>query len=142
MWQSPKIVRVDTLTGANAQSSQGGDITRVPRVQLTVQPSYGFAVGDEAKARIYGTFFTIGRRFQDASNLSRLPAYSSVDLGASIEVQGLELRGSVNNVFDVVGLTEGNARAAVIGTWTGVLDATVGRSIFGRNFSVALTTRW
>lgn len=141
MWQDPKIIRVDTLTGVDAQSSQGGDITRVPRVQLTVQPSYGFDVGD-AKARIYGTFFTIGRRFQDASNLSRLPAYSAVDLGASIEVEGLELRGSVNNVFDVVGLTEGNARAAVIGGGTGALDATVGRSIFGRNFTVALTKRW
>lgn len=141
MWQDPKIVRVDTLTGVNAQSSQGGDITRVPRVQLTVQFSYGFDVG-AAKARLYGTFFTIGRRFQDASNLSRLPAYSSVDLGASVEIDGLELRGAVNNVFDVVGLTEGNARAAVIGTGTGVLDATVGRSIFGRNFTVALTKRW
>ncbi len=141
MWQDPKIIRVDTLTGANAQSSQGGDITRVPRVQLTVQPSYAFALGD-AQARLYGTFFTIGRRFQDASNLSRLPAYSSVDLGASIETGGLELRASVNNVFDVVGLTEGNARAAVIGSGTGVLDATVGRSIFGRNFTVALTRRW
>ncbi len=141
MWQDPRIVRVDTLTGANAQSSQGGEITRVPRIQLTVQPSYAFAVGN-AQARLYGTFFTIGRRFQDASNLSRLPAYSSVDLGASIEVDGLELRGSVNNVFDVVGLTEGNARAAVIGSGTGVLDATVGRSIFGRNFTVALTKRW
>ncbi|WP_332908737.1 TonB-dependent receptor [Sphingomonas mollis] len=141
MWQDPKIVRVDTLTGANAQSSQGGEITRVPRVQLTVQPSYAVEIGD-AKARIYGTFFTIGRRFQDASNLSRLPAYSSVDLGASVEVDGLELRGTVNNVFDVVGLTEGNARAAVIGSGTGVLDATVGRSIFGRNFTVALTKRW
>ena len=141
MWQDPKIVRVDTLTGVNAQSSQGGDITRVPRVQLTVQPSYDFDIG-AARARLYGTFFTIGRRFQDASNLSRLPAYSSVDLGASITVDGLELRGSVNNVFDVVGLTEGNARAAVIGTGTGVLNATVGRSIFGRNFTVALTKRW
>lgn len=141
MWQDPKIVRVDTLTGVDAQSSKGGEITRVPRVQLTVQPSYAFVVGD-AKARLYGTFFTIGRRFQDASNLSRLPAYSSVDLGASIEVDGLELRGSVSNVFDVVGLTEGNSRAAVIGSGTGVLDATVGRSIFGRNFTVALTKRW
>ena len=88
MWQNPKIVRVDTLTGVNAQSSEGGDITRVPRVQLTVQPTYSFEAGD-AKVRLYGTFFTIGRRFQDASNLSRLPAYSSVDLGASVEIEGL-----------------------------------------------------
>ncbi len=140
MWQNPKIISVDTLTGTNAQSSQGGDIARVPRVQLTVTPSYAVDFG-EAKARLYGSFYTIGRRFQDASNLSRLPAYSSVDLGASIEVSGLEVRGQVSNLFDVVGLTEGNARAATIGTG-GVADATVGRSIFGRNFTVSLTKRW
>ncbi len=140
MWQNPKIISVDTLTGTNAQSSQGGDIARVPRVQLTVTPSYAVDLG-EAKARLYGSFYTIGRRFQDASNLSRLPAYSSVDLGASIEVSGLEVRGQVSNLFDVVGLTEGNARAATIGTG-GVADATVGRSIFGRNFTVSLTKRW
>ncbi len=140
MWQNPKIISVDTLTGTNAQSSQGGDIARVPRVQLTVTPSYAVDLG-EAKARLYGSFYKIGRRFQDASNLSRLPAYSSVDLGASIEISGLEVRGQVSNLFDVVGLTEGNARAATIGTG-GVADATVGRSIFGRNFTVSLTKRW
>ena len=141
MLQDPKINSVTTLTGSSAASSQGGDITRVPRAQLSVQPTYHFDVGG-AHASVYGTFFTIGRRFQDASNLSRLPAYSTLDLGASVEVHGFEVRGAVNNVFNRTGLTEGNARAPVIGSGTGVLDATVGRSIFGRNFTLSLTKRW
>ncbi len=141
MLQDPKINNVITLTGNNAASSRGGDITRVPRVQLSVQPTYSFEVGG-TRASVYGTFFTIGRRFQDASNLSRLPAYSTVDLGASIELHGFELRGAVNNMFNAIGLTEGNARAPVIGSGTGILDATVGRSIFGRNFTLSLTKRF
>lgn len=141
MLQDPKIISVTTLTGAVAASSQGGDITRVPRAQLSIMPTYHFEIAG-TKASVYGNFFTIGRRFQDASNLSRLPAYSTLDLGASVEIRGFELRGAVNNVTNAVGLTEGNARAPVIGSGTGVLDATVGRSIFGRNFTVSLMKRW
>lgn len=141
MLQNPKIIAVDTLTGLDAQSSRGGDIPRVPRVQFTVQPSYAFTAGG-LKTRIFADVFTIGRRYQDFSNLSRLPAYTSVDFGASIVTgNGIELHGVVNNVFDVVGLTEGNARAAALAAGP-VSDATVGRSIFGRNFTLSLTRRW
>jgi hypothetical protein len=38
-------------------------------------------------------------------------------------------------------LTEGNARAAVLGTGT-VGDATVGRSIFGRNFTPSIEKKF
>src|SRR3546814_16744118 len=94
------------------------------------------------KARVFSRFFTIGRRFQDASNLSRLPAYSSFDLGASIATaNGFELRGLISNVGNVVGLTEGNARSAAVLAGS-VADASVGRSIFGRNFTLSLTKRW
>lgn len=141
MIQDPKIVTVQTLTGLDAQSSKGGDIPRVPRYQVTVTPAYSFDVGG-AKARLFANIFTIGRRYQDFSNLSRLPGYTSFDLGASlVTTNGIELRGVVDNVANVVGLTEGNARAAGIGFGT-VADATVGRSIFGRTFTLSLTKRW
>lgn len=141
MIQKPIYTRVETLTGLDASSTKGGDVARVPRFQLSVEPSYRFEVGS-VSARVFSTFFTIGRRFQDASNLSRLPAYSSVDVGASIaSANGFELRGLVSNVFNVVGLTEGNARAAAVQAGS-VADASVGRSIFGRNFTLSLTKRW
>lgn len=141
MLQKPTYTSVQTLTGLDASSTKGGDVARIPRFQLTVEPSYGFDVGS-LKARVFTTFFHIGRRFQDASNLSRLPAYSTFDIGASlISANGFELRGVVSNVGDVVGLTEGNARAATVLAGS-VADATVGRSIFGRNFTLSLTKRW
>lgn len=141
MVQNPKIVTVQTLTGLDAQSSQGGDIPRVPRYQFTVTPAYSFVVHD-IKTRVFANVYTIGRRFQDCSNLSRLPAYTTFDLGASlVTAKGFELRGVVDNVGNVVGLTEGNARAAAIAAGS-VADATVGRSIFGRTFTLSLTKRW
>jgi outer membrane receptor protein involved in Fe transport len=141
MIQKPIYTSVRTLTGLDASSTKGGDVARVPRFQLTVEPSYRFDVGS-LQARVFTTFFTVGRRFQDASNLSRLPAYSSFDVGASlVSTHGFELRGVVSNVGNVVGLTEGNARAAAVLAGP-VADATVGRSIFGRNFILSLTKRW
>jgi len=64
------------------------------------------------------------------------------DLGVSVATQsGIELRALVQNVTDEVGLTEGNSRASVLGTGT-VGDATVGRPIFGRNFTLSLGKKW
>ena len=136
--QNPKVTSVDTLTGLIAQSSQGGDIPRIPRYQFTFEPSYSFDIAS-MKARVFTNVFTIGRRFQDYSNLSRLPAYTSFDLGASLaSANGLEVNVVVDNVANVVGLTEGNARAAAIAAGS-VADSTVGRSIFGRTFTLAVT---
>jgi outer membrane receptor protein involved in Fe transport len=50
---------------------------------------------------------------------------------------GVTVRALVNNVTNEIGLTEGNARASVLGTGT-VGNATVGRSIFGRNFTLSI----
>lgn len=141
MVQKPTNTRVETLTGLDASSTKGTDITRIPRFQMTVEPSYSFDVG-HLRARVFTSFFTIGRRFQDASNLSRLPAYSTFDVGASlVSTNGFELRGIVNNIGNVIGLTEGNARAAAVAAGS-VANASVGRSIFGRTFTLSLTKRW
>jgi outer membrane receptor protein involved in Fe transport len=139
MIQNPKMVSVMTLTGLDAKSSsEGTDIPRVPRTQFTLQPSYKFSIG-EANARVFATIFNIGKRYQDFSNLSRLNGYTTLDLGASLGfADGFEVRANVNNVTNEIGLTEGNARAAVLGTG-GVGDATVGRSIFGRNYKVSVS---
>jgi hypothetical protein len=133
-------VSITTLTGNTAASLEGGEIPRTPRVQFTFEPSYRFNVAG-ASTRVYASIYTVDRRFQDFSNLSRLSAYTTLDVGASVTMNGFEVRGVVSNVTNTVGLTEGNARASVIGSGA-VGDATVGRSIFGRNFTLSLTKRW
>ena len=94
------------------------------------------------RLRAYARYFYIGRRFQDDSNLSRLPGYDMADIGFSVSNDnGVTLRALVNNITNEIGLTEGNARAAVLGTGT-VGDATVGRSIFGRNFTLSIEKKF
>jgi outer membrane receptor protein involved in Fe transport len=137
MFQDPKLDSITTLTGLTAQSQQGGEIPRVPKTQIVVEPSYTFSLSQYV-LRAYARYFYIGRRFQDDSNLSRLPGYNTGDIGLSVSNDsGVTIRALVNNVTNEVGLTEGNARAAVLGTGTAG-DATVGRSIFGRNFTLSI----
>ena len=141
MFQDPKLISITTLTGLTAQSQQGGEIPRVPKTQVVIEPSYTFSLS-EYVLRAYVRYFYIGLRFQDDSNLSELPAYDMADIGLSVSNDnGVTVRALVNNVTNEVGLTEGNARAAVLGSGT-VGDATVGRSIFGRNFTVSIEKKF
>ena len=141
MFQDPKLISITTLTGLTAQSQQGGEIPRVPKTQVVIEPSYTFSLS-EYVVRAYVRYFYIGLRFQDDSNLSELPAYDVADIGLSVSNDnGVTVRALVNNVTNEVGLTEGNARAAVLGSGT-VGDATVGRSIFGRNFTVSIEKKF
>jgi len=141
IYQDPRLTNVLTLTGVNAQSVRNKEISRTPRVQASIEPSYSFGVRS-LDARLFATFYTVGRRFQDFSNLSVLPAYSTLDLGLTLKhPSGIEVRTLVGNVTNAIGLTEGNARGAVLGSGT-VGNATVGRSIFGRTFTLSLTKHW
>lgn len=141
--QRPHIDNVITLTGLSAQSTAGGTIPRVPTYSFSLEPAYIFAFGDW-KGRAFADIFTISQRYQDFSNFSILPAYTTLDLGVTINPTAhSELRALVTNVTDSAGLTEGNARAAGIAApGTLVSDATTGRPIFGRQFSISYLYRW
>jgi iron complex outermembrane recepter protein len=141
--QRPKIDTVTTLTGLSAQSSANDTIPRVPKYSFSIEPAYIFDVGNW-HGRAYADIFTIGKRYQDFSDFSILPSYTTLDLGLTVNpTDHTELRALVTNVTDSAGLTEGNARAAGIATpGTLVTDATTGRPIFGRQFSVSYLYRW
>lgn len=141
--QNPRIDSVTTLTGLSAQTSTNDTIPRVPTYSFSIEPAYIFDIG-QWHGRAYADIFTIGKRYQDDSNLSILPAYTTLDLGLTVAPTAhTELRALVTNVTDSEGLTEGNARAAgIAATGTLVSDATTGRPIFGRQFSVSYLYRW
>jgi iron complex outermembrane recepter protein len=141
--QRPKIDNVTTLTGVSAQSSANDTIPRVPTWSFNLEPAYIFAVGNW-HGRAFADIFSIGKRFQDFSNFSVLPGYTTLDLGVTVSpTERTELRFLATNVTDSAGLTEGNARAAGIAA-PGMLvsDATTGRPIFGRQYSASLLYRW
>ena len=141
--QRPRIDNVTTLTGLSAQSSSDDTIPRVPTWSFSLEPAYIFAVGNW-HGRAFADIFSIGKRFQDFSNFSVLPSYTTLDLGVTVSpTERTELRFLVTNVTDSAGLTEGNARAAGIAApGTLVSDATTGRPIFGRQFTGSLLYRW
>jgi outer membrane receptor protein involved in Fe transport len=141
--QRPKIDSVQTLTGLSAQSSTNDTIPRVPTFSFNIEPAYIFEFGNW-RGRMFADIFRISKRFQDDSNFSILPSYTTLDLGLSASpTRHTELRFLVTNVTNSAGLTEGNARAAGIAApGTLVSDATTGRPIFGRQFTASLLYRW
>jgi outer membrane receptor protein involved in Fe transport len=141
--QRPKVDSIQTLTGLSAESSVNDTIIRVPTYSLNIEPAYIFAVGNW-HGRVFADIFTIGKRYQDFSNFSVLPSYTTLDLGVTVSpTDRTELRFLVTNVTDSAGLTEGNARAAGIAApGTLVSDATTGRPIFGRQLAASLLYRW
>jgi iron complex outermembrane recepter protein len=139
--QSAKIDSVQTLTGPSAASQVDGVIPRVPGYLVSLEPAYIFSVG-AWRGRAFADIYSVGRRFQDYSNLSILPGYTTLDLGLTANPNAhVEFRVLVSNVTDSAGLTEGNARAAALNVGT-VGDATVGRPIFGREASISALYRW
>jgi iron complex outermembrane recepter protein len=141
--QRPKVDSIQTLTGLSAQSSVNDTIIRVPTYSFNIEPACIFTVGNW-HGRAFADIFTIGKRYQDFSNFSVLPAYTTLDLGVTVSpTDRTELRFLVTNVTDSAGLTEGNARAAGIAApGTLVSDATTGRPIFGRQLTASLLYRW
>ena len=141
--QRPEIDSVQTLTGLSAQSSTNDTIPRVPTFSFNIEPAYIFEFGNW-RGRMFADIFRISKRFQDDSNFSILPSYTTLDLGLSASpTRHTELRFLVTNVTNSAGLTEGNARAAGIAApGTLVSDATTGRPIFGRQFTASLLYRW
>jgi iron complex outermembrane receptor protein len=139
--QDPKIDSVSTLTGLSAASADNKVISRTPKYVISLEPAYLFNI-QGWRGRVFMDAYTVGRRYQDFSNLSVLPGYTTLDAGITLApTERLELRVLGSNITDSAGLTEGNSRASVLNTGT-VGDATVGRPLFGRTITGSVLYRW
>ena len=139
--QNPKVDSVETLTGLSAASADDKIITRTPKYVVSLEPAYIFNIQGWS-GRLFLDGYTVGKRYQDVSNLSVLPAYTTLDVGMTVvPIERLELRLLASNVTNSEGLTEGNARASALGIGT-VGDATVGRPLFGRTITASALYRW
>jgi iron complex outermembrane recepter protein len=139
--QNPKIDSVETLTGLSAASADDKIITRTPKYVVSLEPAYIFNIHGW-RGRFFLDGYTVGKRYQDVSNLSVLPGYTTLDVGTTLmPTERLELRLLASNVTNSEGLTEGNARASALNTGS-VGDATVGRPLFGRTITASALYRW
>ncbi len=136
-WQDPRIDSANTFNTISAASLSGKLIPRVPKESLTLEPAYLFDIG-ERHGRLFGTLYTVSKRYQDFVNTSVLPAYTTFDAGISLQVTPtLKFEVLGINLTNSAGLTEGNARGPTSNVLT-VGDATTGRPIFGRTWVASL----
>lgn len=134
-----------SLTG-NYQKSEyrdnpviaGNEVQRQPNLQFRFSPSYRIPLGDNA-LKLYGTYTYIGDRWADQANLSYLPSYKTLDLGALMSIgDKWEVRVAATNLTDELGLTEGNSRLTGAQS-SGPINA---RPIFGRAVEASLLYRF
>jgi len=142
--QDPKIDAVQLICVTVCVSPStviGNAIPRVPTYYVSLQPAYIFEFRNW-HGRAFADIAITGKRFQDISNFSILPAYTALDLGVTASpTDRVELRLLATNVTNSAGLTEGNARGSALGVGT-VGDSTVGRPIFGRQVIGSIMYHW
>jgi outer membrane receptor protein involved in Fe transport len=117
----------------------GNQLARLPKYQYRVTPS-DMQVFSWGTLTEQVTYEYIGKRFQDESNLTPLPAYW--DLGAGIDArvgESWEFRLLGSNLTNEIGLTEGNAR---FGGNTVQNNVGMGRSIVGREVNLTAKYFW
>lgn len=117
----------------------GNQLARLPKYQFRVTPSdtQSFDWGTLTEQM---TYESIGRRFQDESNLTPLPAYYDLGFGVDAMIgERWELRVLGSNLTNQLGLTEGNAR---FGGNTVQNNVGFGRSILGREVNVTFKYYW
>ncbi len=117
----------------------GNQLARLPKYQYRVTPS-DMQVFSWGTLTEQVTYEYIGKRFQDESNLTPLPAYWDLAAGIDARVgESWEFRLLGSNLTDEIGLTEGNAR---FGGNTVQNNVGMGRSIVGREVNLTAKYFW
>ncbi|OUY08684.1 hypothetical protein CAP51_03470 [Acinetobacter populi] len=128
----------DVVDSSNPAFKNGNEVQRQPSVQVRFTPSYYIPL-NFADLSLYGTYSYLGSRYSDINNLQSLPSYQTVDLGAKLDFGQWDLRFTGSNITNELGLTEGNPRVAGSAN---VNNVVMGRSLFGREYQLALRYRF
>ncbi|MDT0507458.1 TonB-dependent receptor domain-containing protein [Novosphingobium sp. MMS21-SN21R] len=133
--QSIKYTGFSGTDGNGAFDYSSNRIVRQPAATFSLRPVLHL-LGN--KLDVFSNIEYIGKRYADVSNTIALPAFTQVSLGAKWSItDNLSAEIIATNLFDTVGLTEGNPRAGVI---TGTNEtAFQGRPIFGRRVRAGVT---
>ncbi|WP_165799524.1 TonB-dependent receptor [Sphingomonas oleivorans] len=124
-------ISYSSFAGTDANGAfdfSGNRIVRQPKMTASIRPTLHL-LGNAVD--LYSQIQYTGSRFVDVANTIKLPSYTEVSLGANWRVTDrLSAQIIATNLFNEVGLTEGNPRAgAIIGTNEAAFQ---GRPIFGR----------
>ncbi|MDG2532221.1 TonB-dependent receptor [Sphingomonas sp. HITSZ_GF] len=133
VFQDPKLVNL-AINGANQSGFEGNRPERTPARLFTITPSFKLPNG---LGEIYGRYKYIGKIYADAGNGVALPSYGVTSVGASFNLsKQLQVSVNADNIFNVIGLTEGNPRQGQTQAITdgyfyarGIVGATYGGSV-------------
>ena len=107
VFQDPKLVNL-AINGANQEGFEGNRPERTPSRLFTITPVIELPNG---LGEVYGRYKYIGKIFADAGNGVALPSYGVTSAGVSLNFSDrLQASFNVDNIFNVIGLTEGNPR--------------------------------
>ena len=107
VFQDPKLVNLQ-LDGVTDAGYAGNRPERTPASLWTVTPAIRLPSG---LGEIFGRYKYIGKIFADAGNGVALPGYGVTSAGVTLNVtEKLQVAVNAENIFNVVGLTEGNPR--------------------------------
>lgn len=133
--------------GLKAEAVSGGILTqsynydghrliRVPQVSVRAVPGFNL-FGN--RLRLQSAIEYEGKRYTDVANSQILPAYTKVDLDASVKLtREITVFGVVDNLTNSLGLTEGNPRAGEIQSNEANQYIFLARPLLGRSFKVSI----
>lgn len=134
VFQQPSLNSV-TIDGAAAPQYDGNVPHSTPRKMYTITPAFVFP---NQKGQLYVRYKYIGSIYADSGDGLALPGYGVLSAGLAYDLTDqLNLNVSVDNITDVIGLTEGNPRQG--NTQSVVGGYFYGRAIFERNAMISMT---
>ncbi len=126
----------DNFTGTNADGStfdyNGNAARRIPKFFCALRPE----VDITKRLTAYVQYSYFDKKYTNQDNKQVLPAYKEVGAGLNYKVNNLRFALDGSNLFNEIGLTEGNPRQ----TTSSASDVFLARPILGRafRFSVAI----
>jgi iron complex outermembrane receptor protein len=122
---------VNFFSQSGTVNNDGNQVLRQPKWAWRLTPAYEFELGSAGNVSLFSTIAFVGDRFADVENLQPLPSYYKVDAGVIYDLnERLQFSVTGDNLFDAIGLTEGNPRFSGA-TGSGVIS---GRPLLGRSF--------
>ncbi|MDH6250874.1 iron complex outermembrane receptor protein [Chryseobacterium sp. H1D6B] len=86
---------------------EGNIVRRMPKLYFNISP----AVNITKQWRTYVSYNYYGKRFQDELNVQTLPSFSEFGAGTSYQLGKVRFAIDATNVFNTIGITEGDPRA-------------------------------
>lgn len=137
VFQNPKLLNLE-LNGVAQSGFEGNRPERTPAKLITITPTVELPNG---LGEVYVRYKYIGKIYADNGNGLALPSYGVTSAGLTFNISdNVQANINADNIFNVLGLTEGNPRA---GQTQAITDGYFyARGIVGRTFGGSLSFKF